>query len=102
MKSSVFIRAVLVLATVLAPFTLLRVSLVGSAGLGVAELLIILLFVFQAVKGVRLGLLRQFPLTAFWTCFLFVNVMGAAVNLLLRENPSGTWEGMAFDLAAYL
>lgn len=96
-KSTGRIQALLVLVAVLAPMTQLRFSIIG-----VAELLVVLLFFYQVSKGVQPGLLQQFPLTTFWLAFIFVNVCGAAANTMLLETATGTWSGLAFDLAAYI
>lgn len=91
------IHVALVFATVLAPLTMLRFSFFG-----VSELVLGLIFIQQAAKGVRAGLLSRFPLTKFWLVYVMLCLVGAAVNQLLLSEPSSTLRSMAFDLSAYV
>ncbi|HET6765122.1 MAG TPA: O-antigen ligase family protein, partial [Longimicrobiaceae bacterium] len=93
----VVVRVVLTVATVIAPFTLLRVS-----GVGLAEVLFGLLFLTQVVRGVKIRHLRRFPLTWFWAAYISTSLVGAAYSTIVLDSHNRTWGSMAFDLAAYL
>lgn len=87
----------LVAAMVIAPFTLLRFGIMG-----VAEVLVLLVFLGQAMKGLKRSLFSDFVLTKFWLLYLPLSMLGLAANQLLYSNPTGTARQTAFDTAAYV
>lgn len=86
----------LVAAMVIAPFTLLRFGFMG-----VAEVLVLLVFLGQAMKGLRRSQFSRFVLTKFWLLYLTLSTVGLAANQLLYSNQTGTSRQIIFDGAAY-
>lgn len=82
---------------VIAPFTLLRFGFMG-----VAEAFVLVVFLGQAMKGLRRSLFGQFVLTRFWLLYLALSAVGFAANQLFYSNPTGTWRQTLFDAAAYV
>ncbi len=91
------IHVLLIIAVVVAPFTLLRVSFFG-----IAELLIVLVFLHQATKSLLRSKLSEFVLTKFWLAFIFVSLIGMFVNVHFLDDMTSTFRLISFDLLAYL
>lgn len=87
----------LVAAMVIAPFTLLRFGFMG-----IAEIIVLLVFLSQATKPLKKSLFRGFMLTRFWILYLVLAGIGLAINKLLLSNPTGTTRQELFDAAAYV
>lgn len=87
----------LVAAMVIAPFTLLRFGFMG-----LAELIVLVVFFGQAMKGLRRSQFSQFMLTKFWMLYLTLSMLGLAANQLLYSNQTSTSRQIIFDGAAYV
>lgn len=87
----------LVAAMVIAPFTLLRFGIMG-----VAEVLVLLVFLGQALKGLKRSLFKDFVLTRFWLLYLPLSMIGLAANQWIYSNPTGTARQTMFDAGAYV
>ena len=87
----------LVAAMVIAPFTLLRFGYMG-----LAELIVLVVFFGQAMKGLRRSQFSQFMLTKFWMLYLTLSMLGLAANQLLYSNQTSTSRQIIFDGAAYV
>ena len=87
----------LVFATVISPFTLLRF---GIMGLG--EVTFILLFLNE-IKYFKFKKVKNyFVFSAFWISFLFVSFLGFLYNVIFLEHKTGTIGGMFFDFSSYI
>ncbi len=82
---------------VIAPFTLLRFGFMG-----VAEVLVLIIFLGQALRGLKRSQFRQFLLTKFWLLYLALSMIGLAANQFVYSNQTGTSRQISFDTAAYL
>lgn len=89
-------RLLITLATIMAPFTLLRFSFFGTA-----ELLFALLFLLYIFKAKNLSS-RHFPLSIFWTVYICACLIGSLVNDLMLSHSTGTNAGMLYDLSSYV
>lgn len=87
---------ILVFAVTISLFTQLRIAFFG-----VGEVLILIVFLSYLARPVKRTHLRQFVFSGFWVVYIFLSMLGAAVNTFVLENPTGTFEQMMFDLAAY-
>jgi hypothetical protein len=83
-------------AVTLAPFTLLRFSFFG-----VSEILVLLLFIGIVFRGALKKNFEKCIFTKFWLFYLTVSFLGLSFNVIYLGYATGTFEGMAFDFAAY-
>lgn len=91
------LEKLLIFATILTPFTLLRFGFIGFG-----EMAIIILFLYCLQKGYFVRISRQFVFSRFWTEFLIISFFGFVVNVFLLDQETGTVEGALFDFSAYL
>lgn len=91
------IAKLLLVASVLVPFTELRI---GPIGLGEVAILIAFLLMIHFGSG-RLGASQLFFVPRFWLLFILASCMGFFYNFFILYQSSGSVEGAAFDLTAY-
>jgi hypothetical protein len=101
MITSKFNYNLLLIAFVISPFTLLRISFFG-----VAELIFIYLFINSLVElyknRIKKVHWRKFYITKFWFYYLFISILGFSYSAIVLEYEIGTIKGMLFDFSAYL
>ena len=84
-------------AIIISPFTLLRISFFGFA-----ELIILSLILVTLLKGVKKKVIKNCVFSKFWLFYILVSFVGLVYNMIFLNHNTGTFEGMIFDLAAYI
>lgn len=87
----------LIFATILTPFTLLRVGFIGFG-----EVSILILFVYGLQAGYICSLSKDLLFSRFWISFLIISFFGFAYNIFFLGHKTGTVENMFFDFSAYV
>lgn len=93
-------QLLIILAMVFAPFTQLRVGLVGFTEL----FLIILLFTVIGDRSNRINFIarNQYTFTKFWVVYIFFSLIGALFNSITFGYIKSITESLKFDLLAYV
>lgn len=91
------IEKILVFATVIAPFTLLRFGFIGFG-----ELSILFLFIYSLQKGYLDGISKKMIFSSFWSKFIVVSLFGFAYNVIVLGYNGRVLGDSLFDLLAYL
>lgn len=83
----------LVFATIICPFTVLRIGFIG-----IGEILILFLFLFNLKK---LDITSEYVFSRFWFVFLLCLFLGHLYHLFILDYTYGTLDTASFDIAAY-
>ncbi|WP_299824164.1 hypothetical protein [uncultured Pontibacter sp.] len=87
----------LLVALIVSPYTLLRIGF-----LGLAELIIIALFIKEFTDVGKGGILAFGPFSRFWLSYLIISLFGFAYNLIFLDYATGTLASLVFDFSAYV